>query len=639
MTTTLLLIVGFVFVALAARHVGKWATLARLPLITGYLFAGALVGPFILGWISKEAVQSLRVVDHTSLAFIAFAAGGELYVKEIRSRLKSIAFVTTGLVVATFGLGVAAVWLMADRVSFMVKMPMASRLAVALMAASILVARSPSSAIAIINELRARGPYTKTAIGVTVVMDAVVITLFATTASIGGSLVAGVEFDPWFVLRVVLDLLVSLNVGYLTGKALALVASAETNARVKTTLMLAMGLGVFWLSEALRHFSETHLSWPITIEPLLACMIAAFVVTNYSRFRNEFSQALHLVGPLVYLVFFTLVGASLALDALVKLWPIALVLFGVRLAGIMVGSFTGSVLSKAQPRHRRLAWMAYVTQAGVGLGLAKDVASEFPTFGGEFATMIIAIIVLNQVVGPPLFKAAIKRVGESHLPAESTPDAVRDAVILGIDDQSLAVARQLKVNGWKVTMADVDASHVESLAGMEIDARHIERIDEKTLGELVSSSTDALVATLGDDDANHQACQLGFEKFGVGRLVVRLNDLSWSDRFAELGALVVEPASAMVNLLDQFVRVPQLATLLLHRDPNQAVIQITVADPDIDGMPLRELRLPPNVRVLGLTRDGHPIVPYGYTVLRKNDEVTLVGEREHLAALANRWGY
>ena len=53
------------------------------------------------------------------------------------------------------------------------------------MAAAILVARSPSSAIAIVNELRARGPYTKTALGVTVVMDAVVILSFAALAVTG----------------------------------------------------------------------------------------------------------------------------------------------------------------------------------------------------------------------------------------------------------------------------------------------------------------------------------------------------------------------------------------------------------------------------------------------------------------------
>ncbi len=253
--------------------------------------------------------------------------------------------------------------------------------------------------------------------------------------------------------------------------------------------------------------------------------------------------------------------------------------------------------------------------------------------------MIIAIIVLNQLIGPPLFKFAIKRVGESHLPAEATPDEVRDALILGIDDQSLALARQLKTHGWQVKMADIDAAHVENLVEVDVEEHFLPQIDEEHLSKLVSGATDALVTLLGDDDDNYRACALGYEKFGIPRLIVRLNDLSNSDRFDKLDALVVEPASAMVNLLDQFVRLPQLATMLLHRDPQHEVVQVTVADPDIDGLPLRELRLPPSVRVLGISRGGHPIVPQGHTVLHRNDEVTLVGEQEYLDQVVSRWGY
>ena len=639
MTTTVLLIVAFGMVSLAARFVGQYATLARLPLITGYLAAGVIVGPFVLGWISPEGVRSLRLVDHVALSYIAFAAGSELYLKEVRSRAKSIAWTTAGLVVSTFTLGTIAILLIADHLPFLAEMSPPGRLAVALMAAAILVARSPSSAIAIVSELRARGPYTKTALGVTVVMDAVVIVLFATCASIAQPLVSGVAFDPMFILRVVLDLLVSLNVGWVAGRLLQGVAGTEVHLRLKVVLTLAVGLTVFVLSEGLHGWSAHYLSWTITVEPLLACMLAGFVVANSGPHRDEFNQVLHAVAPVIYLVFFTLVGASLALDTLARLWPVALGLFGVRLVGIMIGSTFGGLMSGAPRKHVRVAWMAYVTQAGVGLGLAKEVAGEFPEFGPAFATMIIAVIVINQVVGPPLFKAAIKRVGESHLPALARPDEVRDAVILGIDDQSLAVARQLRTHHWQVVMADTDASHVEALAAADVDQRHLTRIDEETLASCLSKSTDALVAMQGDDEANYRACEIAYERFGIPRIVVRLNDLSLSGRFQALGALVVEPASAMVNLLDQFVRVPQLATMLLHRNPDHEVAQITIADPDIDGLPLRDLRLPPEVRVLGLTRDGHSIVPHGHTVLHRNDEVTLVGDPKYHDQVASRWGY
>ena len=78
--------------------------------------------------------------------------------------------------------------------------------------------------------------------------------------------------------------------------------------------------------------------------------------------------------------------------------------------------------------------MAYITQAGVGLGLAKEVAVEFPEFGNPFATIIISVIVLNQIVGPPLFKLAIQLMKEDHSKAEygmfeSVKKVVRDRVL------------------------------------------------------------------------------------------------------------------------------------------------------------------------------------------------------------------
>ncbi len=639
MSQALLILLSFAFAALAAQHIGALAKRLRLPLITGYLVAGAAVGSFFLGWIPMDHVRRLYLVDHTSLAFIAFAAGTELYLKEVRSQLASIIWTTITQTVCTVAAGLAAVLLLAGHIPFLDQLPTAERWAVALMAAAILVARSPSSAIAIINELRARGPFTKTCLGVTVVTDAVVILLFAAAVSGAQSLVGGAAFDPGFLLRVAVDLALSLGVGLLTGRLLQVIVSARAGIPLKAALVLATGAGAFWSCYQIKPLTEHQLSWPLSPEPLLACMIAGFWVTNYTRHRADLDEVLRGVAPLVYIVFFTLVGASLELGALRRLWPVALVLFGSRLLGIFTGTLTGMLLAGARAGHARLGWMAYVTQAGVGLGLAKEVAQEFPSFGGEFSTLIISVIVLNQVVGPPLMKWVLKRVGESHLPATATPDEVRDALILGIDDQSLALARLLTAQGWKVILADTDASHVSRVAGEDARAHHIARVDHASLSGIVSGATDALVAMLGDDEESYRACEVGYERLGIPRLVVRLNDLSNSDRFDALGALVVEPASAMVNLLDQFVRIPQLASMLLHRDPEHEVMQITVADPDVDGLPLRELRLPPSVRVLGISRAGHPIVPQGNTVLHRNDEVTLVGEPEHLKSVVARWGY
>ena len=56
------------------------------------------------------------------------------------------------------------------------------------MMATIFVARSPASAIAVINEMRAKGSFVQMAMGVTVIKDFLVILLFAICFSVAGTL-------------------------------------------------------------------------------------------------------------------------------------------------------------------------------------------------------------------------------------------------------------------------------------------------------------------------------------------------------------------------------------------------------------------------------------------------------------------
>lgn len=148
----------FAVLALAARQIGAFATRYRLPLISGYLLAGILVGPYVLDLIHEDAVETLRFVDEVALGFIAISAGSELHLRELQGRLKSIAWVTLALTVATFLTVSIVVFLLASTIPFMRDMTTSVRVAVAILVGAIMIARSPSSAIAIINELRAKGP-------------------------------------------------------------------------------------------------------------------------------------------------------------------------------------------------------------------------------------------------------------------------------------------------------------------------------------------------------------------------------------------------------------------------------------------------------------------------------------------------
>ncbi|MFQ5613093.1 MAG: monovalent cation:proton antiporter family protein [Anaerolineae bacterium] len=629
---------GFAMIALASKQIGQVFVKARLPLISGFLVAGIIAGPFVLGLISAEASKSLLFVDEISLAFIAFAAGSELYLKELRSRLRSITWLTAGQLVSTFILGSLTVFLLAGFIPFMRDLPAPSRVAISILAGAILVARSPSSAIAIVNELRAKGPFTQTTLGVTMIMDVVVIVLFAFNSSAADALLTDLGFDLGFVGLLLGEMLLSLALGYLLGKILQFILSRSIQRLIKTGAILLAGYGVFVLSTTIRNLSHELLPFELLLEPLLICMIGSFLVINFSDFRASFLQVLHDIGPPIYIAFFTLTGASLALDILLQTWPIALALFLVRLGAIFIGSLSGGLLAGEPMRYNRVGWMAYVTQAGVGLGLAKEVAVEFPEFGAAFATMIISVIVLNQVVGPPFFKWAIHYVGEAHTRAEPAEfDGVRDAIIFGVEGQALALARQLQAHNWEVKVACIDTGWMQGMAQPpDVRIYPVSGLTLEALQELDTEHADAIVTLLSDEE-NYRICELAYEHFGTENLVVRLNDRANFDRFHQLGALIVDPSTAMISLLDHLVRSPVGASLLLGLDGDQDIVDLEVNNPYLQGVALRDLRLPLDVLVLSICRDGHFLISHGFTRLRLGDQVTVVGSPKSLEELTLRF--
>lgn len=385
---------AFLVILVAANQISKLFLKVKLPMITGMLITGIVTGPFILQLVPLEATAELNFVGEISLAFIAFAAGAELYLKEMQGRLKSIAWMTFGQLVITFVVGVVGVYFLASSIPFMADFSTQSQLAIAILMATIFVARSPSSAIAVINELRAKGPFTQTAMGVTVVKDVLVIILFAINFSLATALITGAKFDAILFLVVLLELALSVGVGMLLWQLLEFILSRRATTNLKIPLILIAGYGIYVFSHLVQHLTFREMGVSVHIEPLLVCIIGSFMVTNYSRHRPEFLKILHDTGPYIYLTFFTLTGATMSLDILINVWEIALALFALRLVGMILGALAGGSMARDPKKYNLIAWMPYVTQAGVGLGLVTEISNEFDDWGNEFATLLIAVIVL-----------------------------------------------------------------------------------------------------------------------------------------------------------------------------------------------------------------------------------------------------
>ena len=344
---------------------------------------------------------------------------------------------------------------------------------VAAVAASIMVARSPASAIAIVKEQRCKGPFTSAVLGMTVLGDVYVLVLFSLTTSIARTTCDNERFSIFTVLVTLGVMLLSIVIGWFVGRFLMLLMHFKSY--VQRYLILPLGLGIFVFSHWLAIYtSRKYKHFAITLESLLICIVAGYVCTNNSGHRNRFILVLGKLGPYVFLPFFTLTGSSLNLKVLAQSFGFASVIAFVRAVCIFMGSSAGGYAAGVKPYKRKenmLMWMCLLTQAGVSLGLASEMAVLFPTFGPMFQSTLIAVILINQVAGPVLFRVAMRVVGDAGKAANSGDEWDEDAtvpiaLVIGSSPGGLAVAGRLLVDHWAVnqvcsTQAEADEATAE----------------------------------------------------------------------------------------------------------------------------------------------------------------------------------
>ena len=403
---------SFGFILIAAYLAGDMLSWTGLPKITGYMAAGACAGPYGLNWIALDTVVGLKLLDDLALAFIALAAGGGLALSELAPRLRFVGCAVTFQAIGVFA-GVFSVMFMARQwFEFLAEAPMAVVLSAAAVTGVLAIARSPSSAIAVISESRARGPFTETTLGVTVIIDVLVIALFAGTIALAQTaIVSGARWNLLFLLTVLFELIASIAAGAGLGWLMGLYIR-RVGAELPMVI-LALAFLVTFFSDHLARFLDQLYEVRFHLEPMLICMSAGFYIRNRTPGGARFIQRMDRLSLPVYVLFFALIGASLNLVLLRQTWMLAVMLAACRMVFIWTSAWVSGRLCGDSPIFARMAGFSYIAQAGVSLGLAAMLAGSFPEWGEAAAVTIVAMISINQVIGPITYKYALDRVGES----------------------------------------------------------------------------------------------------------------------------------------------------------------------------------------------------------------------------------
>jgi Kef-type K+ transport system membrane component KefB len=412
------LVLGFLL--LAAYCFAFFLEQVRLPRITGFIVGGLILGPYVMDFFDTKAIESLSFLNTLALAFIAFSAGGELKLKNFQNQLKIILFLLAGVTTVVFVGVTTAVFLLSSWIPFMSGYSPIVRIAISAIFGVIAVARSPSSAIAIISETKAKGNFTDTVLSVTIVMDVLIIILFGIVISFCQVVIsAGSTLNLTFFLGLFFEVCISFVIGLFLGRAAVFLIE---NVKVAFPVVLTgIGFLVIKFSHLLGSYLHDSHNIGLNLEPLLICMAAGFTVQNFSRHGATFLLRMDRVSFPIYIAFFALTGASINLDILRSGWFLGVVIVLVRTVMLFVGSYASGRLSGDRPLNYQNTWLAFITQAGVSLGLLTEVVRRFPEIGIPIQTILIAAITLNQLIGPIAFKFALNKVGETNSKSRESP--------------------------------------------------------------------------------------------------------------------------------------------------------------------------------------------------------------------------
>ena len=367
---------------------GRLVKKVKLPNVTGYLLAGLLLGPAVLGLLNEEFLSSTTIISDAALGFIAFSIGNEFkisYFKRVGATpiiiaifesLFAVVFVTTALLLIgcdpTFSLVLG----------------------------SIAAATAPAATIMVIKQYKARGPVTETLLSVVAIDDATALIMYSISIAIATAIAGSGAKISELILKPVIEIGGALVVGAILGFLFLLPLKFFKKDGNRLCIVIAfifVGLG---------------LSQLCGFSALLLCMSMGAIVANFSHDVTHIMKLSDKITPPIFMLFFVASGAELKLSALPAVGVAGIVYILVRVLGKMFGASLGAVISHADKKIRKYLGPALIPQAGVAIGLSLAASTAFPEYGTEIRTIILCGTLVYELVGPFISKTCLKKAGE-----------------------------------------------------------------------------------------------------------------------------------------------------------------------------------------------------------------------------------
>jgi trk system potassium uptake protein len=144
----------------------------------------------------------------------------------------------------------------------------------------------------------------------------------------------------------------------------------------------------------------------------------------------------------------------------------------------------------------------------------------------------------------------------------------------------------------------------------------------------IARPPDLVLALTGDDEDNMVICQLAREKYGVPKVVARVNDPRNQAHFDLLGITqTVSAVSNVLGLIQHEMPEHELVHLLELRKENLEIVEVQIdKGSPCAGKRVERLSLPEGARLISIMREGKAEIAVGSTELQPGDQVLAILE-------------
>ncbi|MBC8045995.1 MAG: cation:proton antiporter [Fimbriimonadaceae bacterium] len=433
------------------------AKLLGLGSVLGYLIAGIIIGPFVMGFIGEEGEDIMHFAEF-GVVMMLFLVGLELEpsllwrMKKPILGLGGLQVLLTTVVIATIAILIDAPWNEALALGMILAM---------------------SSTAIVLQTLNEKGLMQTSAgqnsFAVLLFQDIAVIPILALMPLLAihheithaanehasTSLIS--NFPAWLQTLAVLGAVALIIIAGRTLVRPLLRFVAATKLRelfTATALLLVVGI--------------TVLMTLVGLSPALGTFLAGVVLAN-SEYRHELESDIEPFKGLLLGLFFIAVGASINFQLIIEN---PLLIAGLVIIIPLIKTIILLILGRSfkMGTDQNFIFATGLSQVGEFAFVLLSFVSLQGILNDETVSMMMAVVAITMALTPLLNvvteKIIIPRIGTKELTQEIEADVIEEknpVIVAGFGRYGSIVGRFLKANGTEITVLDIDSDRVELL--------------------------------------------------------------------------------------------------------------------------------------------------------------------------------